>query len=216
MVIFGTDYQLFPMRPFLLIFLISPLFAISQAKNANELLASNLKKYSIQSGEISYELTGDAAGTETMHFDAYGWKSLRKQSMSFELYGIKTVQELYEVTDGNLVYRLNEADSTMTMRKDFKWSQQAAYKNPQEVSEAILFSLGGTQVADSVLLEKTCQVWTFQGKALQELWIWKGLVLKRKTKLGDRIVFSTANDIKLGTIPNQNLFTIPDYMKAKN
>lgn len=197
-------------------FLLSPLLLLSQARTANELAAADFKKYENESGMISYTITGDATGDEKMVFDTYGWNSVRKQSMIFELYGIKTTQILHEITDGDFVYRLNERDSSLVARKDFKWSQQAAYKNPDQVSEAILFSLGGTHISDSVLLEKKCQVWTFEGKAIQELWIWNGLVLKRKTKLGDRIIFSTANDLQLGTTPDPSLFLIPDHLVLKN
>ncbi len=204
------------MRQFFVLVLLIPHLLFSQAKSATELLAQDLKKYAMKSGEITYDITGDAEGEEKMNFDSYGWKSMRKQNMIFELYGIKTVQTLYEISDGDFIYRLNEGDSTMVVRKDIKWSQQASYKNPLEVSESILFSMGGNRsTMDSALLDKTCQVWTFDNKAIKELWIWNGLVMKRKTKLGDKMVISTANSIEIGIETEETIFEIPDYMKEK-
>lgn len=201
---------------FLCLFIFSiPGVLYSQAKNAEQLVDANLKKYNLRSGQVEYELSGDGEGAEVMAFDKDGWRSMRKQSMVFELYGIKTIQTLHEITDGDFVYRLNEGDSSMVSRKDYKWSQQASYKDPKDVSEAILFSMGGTYISDSTLLGKTCQVWTFENKAVQEMWLWEGLVLKRKTKLGEKIIYSTATNIKTDVIHEDILFEIPDYMKEK-
>lgn len=203
------------MRILTILIAIIPLLCYSQAQDAEKLRSQNFKKYAITSGQITYEITGDAEGQEMMTFDNFGWTSLRQQEMTFELYGITSTQTVYEITDGDMVYRLNPNDSTYMARIDLKWSQQASYKNPNEVSEAILFSMGGTQQADSILNEKTCQVWTFEGKAIKELWIWKGLVMKRKAKLGDRNIVTVATNIDLDITPSVNLFSIPHYFQEK-
>ncbi|MEO1256526.1 MAG: hypothetical protein AAFY41_16790 [Bacteroidota bacterium] len=192
-----------------------PFILLAQAKNAEELRNQGLKKYNIESAEIQYDISGDADGEEMMIFEAFGWKSLKTQAMTFELYGITSTQSLIEITDGDFIYRINEADSTYTIRKDSKWSQQATYKIPEQVSEAILFTLGGQHSRDSTLLNKQCQIWTFQGKALQELWIWNGLALKRKLRLGDRLVISTATSVQLDVKPLKGLFQIPDFYQEK-
>ncbi|MEQ8627150.1 hypothetical protein [Ekhidna sp.] len=199
------------MKTFIHFLFLIPFLAFSQARTAEELRAQNLKKYSMESAEINYSITGDADGEEVMVFTDYGWTSLRQQTMTFELYGITRTQDIYEITDGDFVYRLNQEDSTYKVRKDVKWSQQASYKTPAQLSEAILFAIGGTQQADSLLMDKKCQVWTFEGKAIQELWVWNGVVLKRKAKLGDKQIVTTATEIKLDVSPNPILFTLPEY-----
>ena len=193
-----------------------PIFCFSQARTAEELGNENLKKYPIQSGEITYTISGDAEGEEVMIFDTFGWKNMRTQTMTFELYGITSTQSMLEITDGDFVYRLNSDDSTYVVKRDLKWSMQASQKNPEETSEAILFKLGGRPVADSIILDKKCKVWKFEGKALQELWVWNGLTLKRKLKLGDRLIISSANQIETDVKPIQNLFEIPYYYSKKN
>jgi len=203
------------MKNICVVLLFAPVVLYSQAKNATELYEAGLKKYENQSGKISYTISGDAEGEEVLVFDLNGWRSMRKQDMVLELYGVKNPQTLHEIIDGDFSYRLYEKDSTFVSRKDNKWSQQAAYKTPAQSSEAILFSLGGNKVADSTIINKVCEVWSFEGKALQQLWIWKGLVLKRKTKLGDRIIYSEANNIELGLSPDPTLFDIPSYLKEK-
>lgn len=193
-----------------------PVLVLGQAKTAEELRTQDMKKYAIESGEIMYKITGDASGSEEMTFTNFGWTSLRKQTMTFELYGITSTKSVHEITDGDHIYRLNYSDSTYTVRKDFKWSQQASYKTPDQVSEAILFSMGGQRQEDTQLDEKTCQVWTFEGKAIQELWIWNGLVMKRKTKLGDRLIETTATAVRLNIEANPILFTFPSYYQKKD
>ena len=199
------------MKTFIPFLFLIPFQAFSQARTAEELRAQNLKKYSLESAEINYTVTGDAEGEEVMIFTDYGWTSLRQQTMTFELYGITRTQDIYEITDGDFVYRLNPEDSTYKVRKDVKWSQQASYKTLAQLSEAILFAIGGTQQGDSLLMDKKCQVWTFEGKAIQELWVWNGVVLKRKAKLGDKQILTTATEIKLDVSPNPIIFTLPDY-----
>jgi hypothetical protein len=203
------------MKSFINLLILTPCMIFSQAKTAEELRAQDLKKYPIQSAEIKYEISGDAEGEEFMVFTDYGWTSLKQQSMTFELYGITSTQTVNEITDGDFIYRLNADDSTFTIKKDYKWSQQASYKTPEQASEAILFSMGGQQQADATFMNKQCQVWTFEGKAIQELWIWNGLVLKRKAKLGDRNIETTATEVKLDISPNPILFTYPEYYQEK-
>ncbi len=203
------------MKTLALLLVALPFMGYSQAQTAEKLRSQNLKKYEIKSAEITYEISGDAEGQEKMTFHNFGWTSLRQQEMTFELYGITSTQRVYEITDGDFIYRLNPDDSTYLSKKDFKWSQQASYKTPGQVSEAILFAMGGSQQADATLNDKICQVWTFEGKAIQEMWVWKGLVMKRKAKLGDRNIETTATEVKLDIEPNAELFKIPDYFRKK-
>lgn len=203
------------MKSSLFVLLFLPLLSFSQAKNAEELRAKDFKKYSAKSGSIEYEITGDATGFEQLTFDNYGWTGLKKQTMNFELYGITSTQSIHEVTDGDYSYRLKPEDSTMSKKVDLKWSAIASYKTPEQLSEAILFSLAGTHVADSTINDKMCQVWAFENKALQEMWIWNGLVMKRKTKLGNRIVISTAKKVDIDVEVDPSLFTIPSHYTLK-
>ncbi|WP_462250949.1 hypothetical protein [Ekhidna sp.] len=203
------------MRTLTILLLAVPLFSYSQAQTADKLRSQGFKKYDIKSAQITYEISGDGSGEEKMTFDNYGWTSLRQQEMTFELYGITSTQTVYEITDGDFVYRLNPDDSTYTSKKDLKWSQQASYKNPSQVSEAILFSMGGSQQSDATLNGKTCQVWTFEGKAIKEMWIWNGLVMKRKAKLGDRNIVMTATDVQTDLNASAEIFKIPSYFREK-
>ncbi len=203
------------MKTPLLMLILFPILAFSQARNAQELMAKNAKKYAMKSGMIEYDISGDATGLEKLVFDNYGWSSLRKLTMDFELYGITSRQSIHEVNDGDFAYRLKAEDSTMNKRVDLKWSSIASYKDPEQLSEAILFSLGGSYSSDSTLNDKKCQVWTFENKSLQEMWIWNGLVIKRKTKLGDKIVVSTAKKITIDLEVDPAQFEIPTYYTVK-
>lgn len=197
------------MRKLLYLLSLTPLLLLSQGKKSKDLFEQGLKKYENQSGSISYTVSGDAEGEEQFVFDRYGWRSLKKRKMNFVLYGIETEQVQHEVSDGEILYRIVHKDSTIRKRVDIKWSLNAASMAPDQASEAILFSLGGTHASDSLLLGKTCQVWTFKDRSLQELWIWKGLVLKRKSLLGDQKIVTTATDVSLDVKVDESLFSLP-------
>lgn len=200
---------------YLLLVFVFPALCYSQAKTAEELRSDGYRKYNRERAKITYEISGDAEGAEIMVFDNFGWSSMRKQTMVFELYGIKTIQTLLEIHDGNHVYNLNQGDSTMVVKEDYKWSQYSPDKNPLDISQAILFSMGGTYLTDSTLLGKKCQVWAFENKAIQELWVWEGLTLKRKLRLGQQMIYTTAKNIQTDYKKEMNLFRIPDYVKKK-
>ena len=195
-------------------FLFFPSLIFAQ-QNSEQLVSKNFKKYSTEKGRITYQVSGNAEGEEVLLFDRNGWRSLKKQTIIFEHQGVKTLQTVHEITDGNHVYRLNGGDSTYTSRTDFRWTQLAATNTPGDTSNEILFMLGGDYVADSTLLDRPCQVWTFSRKSLQELWIWNQLVLKRKIKLGNNIIVTTAQEIDLDTTIDSKLFELPSYFTPK-
>ena len=129
--------------------------------------------------------------------------------MEFENHGIKGKETQHEITDGKIVYRINHRDSTYRKRIDIRWSSLAAKMTPDKVSESLLFSLGGTQVTDSTLLNKKCQVWVFENRSLKEMWVWKGLVMKRISSLGEKNIITIAESIDLEAPISDDLFKLP-------
>ncbi len=203
------------MRISLSLIAVLPLFAICQQQSSQEMVDNGLKKYSLETGSISYEVSGDASGEEVFTFDRFGWRSLRKLAMQFELYGSERTQALHEISDGGTIYRINHSDSTYRKRVDVRWTSQPPGSTPQQASESILFNLGGTYNSDSVLLGKTCQVWTFNSKALKQMWVWKGLVLKRITQLGENTIVTTATKVELDPSIEASIFQLPTIYQLK-
>ncbi len=196
-------------------FFLFPMLIFSQEQTSQELVDSGLKKYSREKGSITYEISGDASGEEVFTFDRFGWRSLRKRSMRFELYGSERSQVMHETSDGGSIYRLNHADSTYRKRVDFRWTRHAAQVAPLQASEAILFELGGVYNSDSVLLGKTCQVWIFDSKSLAQMWVWEGLVLKRISKLGENNILTVAAEIDLEPVIDPAIFELPEIYQLK-
>ncbi len=203
------------MRKLLILLLIQPLISFCQEQTSQDLIDNGLKKYSLEKGSINYEISGDAAGEEVFIFDRFGWRSLRKLSMQFELYGAERTQQLHEISDGGTTYRINHNDSTYRKRADIRWTSQAQNSTPQQASESILFNLGGTYQSDSLLLGKTCQVWTFESKSLKQMWVWNGLVLKRISQLGEVNIISTATKIELDPMIEESIFELPAIYQPK-
>lgn len=196
--------------------LLSPLLSFSQGKTSEELMASGLKKYAAQSGRITYTISGDATGTEVFSFDRFGWRSLKKRHMEFELGGKEKFQEQHEVSDGKLVYRINHSDSTYRKRMDIRWTTIATQMDPAATSDAIIQGIGGVYVGDSIYQDKTCKVWTFEGKSLKEMWVWEGLVLKRRSTLGEKEIITNADKIEIGIPIDDWFFRLPEGYEMKN
>ncbi|MEP1096519.1 MAG: hypothetical protein ABJG78_15495 [Cyclobacteriaceae bacterium] len=203
------------MKALLLLLSLLPSLAFCQTQTSNQLMEKGWKKYTLEKGSINYTISGDASGNEVFTFDRYGWRSLKKISMQFELYGAQRSQVLHETSDGGSIYRIDHSDSTYSKRIDFRWTTQASQVSPKQASEAILFGLGGTYNSDSVLLGQTCQVWTFENKALKQMWVWNGLVLKRISKLGENNITTTATEINLQPTIDAAIFEIPSTYQPK-
>lgn len=199
------------MRVAILISFLLPLLVVGQSPGSRGLVAKGLKKYAIEKGRITYTITGDASGEELFIFDRYGWRSLKKRTMDFELYGIKKVQTHHEISDGKDVYRVDHADSTYQKRTDVRWTSLASMMGPKEASESMLKSIGGWYHSDSVLLGKQCQVWTFENRALVEMWVHQGLVMKRIGKLGENLIITTATSIDFNRPVDERSFLLPAY-----
>ncbi len=191
--------------------LLLPSFIVAQQRSSSELMGQGLQKYPLETAAITYAVSGNASGEETFTFDRFGWRSVKKASLKFELYGIESERSQNEVSDGEIAYRINHKDSTIRKRLDIRWSSQASSMTPQQVSESVLFSLGGSYASDSTLLGRKCQVWTFENRSLLEMWTWNGIPLKRKSKLGDQLIIATATKIDLEPTINPGTFKLPDY-----
>lgn len=194
---------------FLLLFSANLVF--SQGNLSADLLNDGLKKYEVESAKIAYQIIGDASGAETFTFDRFGWRSVKRRNMEFNLYDTLRTQQQHELSDGKIVYRIDHNDSTYRKRIDIRWSSLAKTMDPSQVSESILFSLGGAYVGDSTLIGKTCQVWTFNNRSLEELWIWKGLTLKRKSKLGPLKFTTEAVTLNIDETIEPSVFELPEY-----
>ena len=200
----------------ILFLLLSPAILMGQELRSEVLLNDQLKKYPIEKGSISYSISGDATGEEVFTFDRFGWRSQKKRSMAFELYGIESSQDQHEIVDGEVVFRLDPRDSTFRKRLDKRWSTMTPTMTPQQVSESILFSLGGSYNSDSTLQGKKCQVWIFENKKLQQMWIWNGLVLKRISMLGDKTIITTAVLVDLDIEVDDSIFIVPNIYTLKD
>lgn len=203
------------MRAFISLLLVLPFVAFSQGKTSQELMANGMKKYAAQSGRITYQISGDATGTEVFSFDRFGWRSLKKRHMEFELDGEEMFQEQHEVTDGKLVYRIEHSDSTYRKRMDIRWSTLAQQLDPAATSEAVIQGIGGIYVGDSTYQDKICKVWTFEGKSLKEMWTWEGLVLKRRSTLAEKVIITSADKIEIGIPIEEWFFRLPESYELK-
>jgi hypothetical protein len=177
----------------LLLFFLLPAITFGQENTSIALLNKDMKKYVVEKGTITYDISGGANGTEVFTFDRFGWRSLKKRTMEFELYGINRTQIQHEISDGKRVFMMS----------------------PEEASESMLLSLGGRYHSDSTLLGKTCQVWIFENKSLKQLWVWNGLAIKRISTLGEKDIITTANSIDLESVIDESFFTLPDNYLLK-
>lgn len=141
---------------------------------------------------------------------------MKKRHMEFEFGGEEKFQEQHEVTDGKLVYRIDHRDSTYRKRMDIRWSTLASQMDPAATSDAVIQGIGGIYAGDSTYQGKTCKVWTFEGKSLKEMWTWEGLVMKRRSTLGEKTIITSADKIEIGIPIDEWFFRLPvDYELKK-
>jgi hypothetical protein len=167
-----------------LILTIASFHLLAQAGNSLDLLNKGKTKLPLESGKITYNISGDASGEATLYFDRNGWRQVIIKEITFERFGISSTEKTIELTDGDYRFQVNLDSKKGKKITDNRWGKLMGYKEPQEIIEIILEDDGGTFTGDTSLLDYDVAMWTFKKSATPSVWHWNGLNLKETKALG--------------------------------
>jgi|GEM_PF-1557929 len=172
------------MKPLMYVIFIIPMVCWSQLPgNSESINKKTPAKYPVQSGIISYTVSGGATGTATLYFDRNGWRALEHRTIQINRYGTMSTEDRKELTDGDYIFKINLTSGSGEKAKDERWSGLMTYKSNAQAFEAIMVSRGGSKVGMDTLLGKPCNKWAFEKGPVSHLWVWQGIPLKVIKKL---------------------------------
>ncbi len=185
---------------------------IGQKGNHTALVDKDLKRVSVKSGMITYELSGDVEGTEVYYFDQWGWLEKTIRKYTYSKYGISSDENRVELRNGDFQFRgnFNTGKGSKTEKK--LESSMLRYKSSEEVTKTILESRNGTIVGEENILGRLCTVWEFPRGLIQRLWIHEGLILKREQRIATLSVISTATSIEFDQSYSSQDFVIEEIV----
>lgn len=179
----------------------------SSLGNSQELVDKNLKLLTIEKALIEFETEGQPGDTLILAFDRYGWRQSQMEFGEKLYYGIKTQINTRKITDGEVTIDLNLKDKKGQLKTDFTLPKLAAYKDTNELFEARMAKLQATKTGSETMLDRECQIWTYQSRGKQfQVWAWEGIILKHRSPSGT----ITATSIDTNPELDEMLFTVPN------
>ncbi len=194
------------------------LFSITIATNAQK----NNHRYAVKSGYVKYELTGNTTGTKELWWDSYGDKTctLIKSTTVTKIFGIKSEEKEHklEILNKDVMYVIDYIDKKNTKMhvpydKGKAISENMTEAEQKKLSEDILNGFGGERLGEEKVLNYSCEKFSILGS---ELWIYKGITLKRESS----ILGIENNEIATVVKPDMNVsdskFTPPNDIEFEN
>ncbi|ACN17927.1 hypothetical protein HRM2_48790 [Desulforapulum autotrophicum HRM2] len=184
--------------------------------------AETVKRYSLASGMIEYEVTGggnvmgmisETRGYGTLYFKNYGDVTMEEQTTTTTVSGMVSKEDkahTMKKIDHVTVYTVDFEREKINKGTDPIASQYlASGKNMSVDSEAQLQKMGGKKIGTEKVLGYSCEVWSLMGG---KQWLYKGQVPLRiesemmGMKSGMVAVKATFNK----SVPDSK-FKLPDY-----
>ncbi|MBA5869117.1 MAG: hypothetical protein GDA68_03790 [Nitrospira sp. CR2.1] len=168
---------------------------------------SGMKFYKVPEGQITYQLAGTQAGTETFSFTEYGNKTRRETHTSMEMMGISQRTDSVILTDGPWMYTLDPDKNQAIKRKNPMFGSFAEQSDLDrfKTGEDVMKALGGTKMGRDVVLvhghRYDCDRWKLEQLMTTTCVTSDGIALWTKSGMANMSMQQTATAIKLGPVP---------------
>lgn len=185
----------------------------AQTGNSLEISQKGKSKYPLQSGKITYKITGDGVGTATLFFDRSGWREVLIREVTFNKYGTTSTEKTMTLVDGDQVYIINLGTKKGTKNQNNKWSELSAYKDAKEIDEILNEENTGSILEEQQILNYPVKVWSFSKGSLRSKWSWQGITLREEKSLGKLKYTMEATSVDENSNIAEEVFKIPSDIK---
>ncbi len=174
----------------------------------------DVKFYEIESGRITYSISGVQVGTETVVWKDYGRRSMRKVESQIEFMGVKQENRQTTITDGIWIYTLDLDNNSATKVENpiLKGLLEKGDGNMLKTGEDMMRGMGGKVVGKDTVLKKSCTLWRNEQMMNMTACIWKGLPLMTKGGTPGMEVVQTATALSIGKVRDEEV-SLPAGMK---
>lgn len=190
----------------------------SQEGDAEELSEEGYQRYGIESGQITYKLSGFQNGTQTIYFDQWGMREAIYLEYAIEMAGIKQEIKQVIISDGEWIYTVDLIRKLGTKAKNREYEkiiENAGTKDLGELGKEILEGMGGKKVGEEEFLGKNCDVWEINSLKTKE-WLWKNIVLKLDLQITGGAYTLEATDIQENISVAEEKFKVPEDIEFQD
>ena len=189
--------------------LLSFSLGLSAQDSIADLLDKDIKKSPVQTCKIEYIVDGDAKGKATRYIDDWGWSERFEKEITYSQFGITNTEQKIVFRKGLMVYDVDPGKNKGKKSKDRISKDLLSYKTLEETKDALYKDQGGKKSGTENHLGKEVTIWKFNKGTTNELWEWKGLVLKEIKEIGKMRYTLSATQISYDPL-DRSLFEIPE------
>lgn len=180
--------------------------------NAGAQTPSPVRYYGLEHGIIKYEITGSVNGKETLYFDQWGLRQVRKTTAETSRWGTTSTVTL-NLGAEIITYDLSK---NLGQKKEDKNLKQllADYKPENDLPLSLqgMVAQGWKKIADENFLNFPCEIW--QGSSTgTKAWVFNGIALKMQTQTADGEVTLTAVSFDQTTLVEESIFSVPQDIR---
>lgn len=181
--------------------------------------AQEVKTYTVKSGYLKLELSGNTVGTRELWWDDYGQKTseLEKSTTTTKMFGIKDVTEtnMLTIIVKDKFWTVDYSDNTGANGTVPFYNEGQEYvgnmseKEQKEFADNLLEQMGGKKLGSEKVSGYDCEIIKIMGS---KSWIHKGMVLKSETKILGIKANETLSEFKPNSSVSASKFDAPKNM----
>jgi hypothetical protein len=170
-------------------------------------------RYRVQSGVVTYALSGVQTGTETLYFDRWGMREAKHTQTEIRAAGVTIRQnQLVVMADGftttvDLDKQTGTRIPTPLIGELVEAAQQSG-ADMTDIGEEMMTRMGAVKVGTETVLDKPCDVWEVK-QLNTKTWVWEGVTLRTEVNLAGQRVLTEATAVQENAAVPEDRFTIP-------
>ncbi|MFN0158784.1 MAG: hypothetical protein ACKVRP_12025 [Bacteroidota bacterium] len=179
-------------------------------KTSKQLLAEGYKRYPIPHCTITYELSGQHQGTETIFFDRYGLRETKLTNTEIKAGSMSVKTNTLTIMDGEITYSVDldkKTGSKITNTLLTTLTQKLDEKDLAKMGETMMKRMGAKKTGTGDVAGKKCDVWEVSSFGTST-WVWNAITLKSETNMAGMKIRNAASKVDESAIPEEK-FALP-------
>jgi hypothetical protein len=177
---------------------------------------TGLKRYAVESGSVTYELSGSLSGTKTVSWKDWGMTERTENDNSITTAGMDIPNNDIILMLGNFMYTFKPDAKNGSKIKNGLLEQISSINNKdlEEIGMDLMKAMGGKKTGTESIAGKTCDVYEISNVG-SETCIWKGINLKNDVAIAGVSVTEIASSVSTDT-QDDSLFELPADVTFKD
>lgn len=179
--------------------------------------SKEIKRYGLENGSITYELSGSQSGTKTITWKDWGMTERTENNSSISAAGINIPNTDVSIMMGEYMYNYTPGTNKGTKIKNSLFEQimeSSKSGDLEEIGMDLLEGMGGKKTGSDTIAGKNCDVYEIANLGSSTC-IWKALNLKNESNIAGISITELATTISTDA-PDESLFELPENIEFKD